>query len=118
MERESTLYADDILEAIQNIAADTEGLDVQTFRTDRRARQLVERNLEIISEASRHLPEHLKAQEDKIGWRSIAGIGNVLRHDYRDSEPAILWEICRRDLKPLKAAVTRIRRALRQAGKN
>ena len=56
------LHADDILQAIANIEADRADLDFERFAADRRVRQLVERNLEIISEASRRLPEQAKAR--------------------------------------------------------
>lgn len=112
MAKAQKLYADHLLEAIANIEADIAGHDFDSFRSDRRTKQLVERNLEIISEASRRLPESLKAKEKGIEWKAIAGIGNVLRHDYHDSHPTILWETCRKELAPLKAAVTRIRREL------
>ena len=75
-------YVSDILAAIDYIAADTEGFSLEKFRADRVIRQAVERNLEIISEASRRLPESCKAQEAAIPWRRIAGFGNVLRHEY------------------------------------
>ena len=108
MAKEVTVHADHILAAIANIEADTTGHDAESFRADRRTRQLVERNLEIISEASRRLPEDLKAKEPTIPWKAIAGIGNVLRHDYHNSYPVVLWETCRKDLKPMEAAVRRI----------
>ena len=109
MSRNPTLYADQILEAITNIYADIDGKTLENFRADRRTRQLVERNLEILSEASRRLPDEFKRKESDIPWRNIAGIGNVLRHDYYRSNPEILWEICRKDLKNLQNAVERIR---------
>ena len=59
---------------------DTAGYDFEKFRKDRRARQLVERNLEILSEASRRLPKELKDLAAHIPWRAVAGIGNILRH--------------------------------------
>jgi uncharacterized protein with HEPN domain len=68
----------------------------------------VERNLEILSEASRRLPSELKEEEAGIPWRAIAGIGNVLRHDYHDAYPTVLCDTCQKDLKPLKEAVMRI----------
>ena len=74
--RDSRLHADDILQAIANIEADTAGVDFEGFAADRRVRQLVERNLEILSEASRRLPEPQRAAEPAIPWREIAGIGN------------------------------------------
>jgi uncharacterized protein with HEPN domain len=103
-----------MLDAIANIEADIAGHDFDGFRVDRRAKQLVERNLEILSEASRRLPEAMKAEEKGIDWTAIAGIGNVLRHDYHKSEPLVLWETCKKNLEPLKAAVERIRRKLEQ----
>ena len=57
MEKDPGIYVRHILEAIDNIGADTAGYDFEKFRMDRRARQLVERNLEILSEASRRLPD-------------------------------------------------------------
>lgn len=108
MEKDAAIYVRHILEAITNIEADTAGYDFEMFRADRRTRQLVERNLEILSEASRRLPEELKLDEACIPWRAIAGIGNVLRHDYHEAYPTILWDTCQKDLKPLKEAVLRI----------
>ena len=101
-------HAEDILQAITNIEADTADLDFAGFRTDRRARQLVERNLEIISEASRRIPDPQRSAEPDIPWREIAGIGNVLRHDYGEVRPDILWRVCTHRLPSLKAAVQRI----------
>jgi uncharacterized protein with HEPN domain len=108
MEKDPGIYIRHILEAIANIETDTAGFDFETFRVDRRARQLVERNLEILSEASRRLPKELKEQEARIPWRAIAGIGNVLRHEYHDTYPTVLWDTCKKDLAPLKDAVQRI----------
>jgi len=110
--RDHRLHADDILQAIDNIEADTAGVDFTRFAADRRVRQLVERNLEIISEASRRLPDAHKATEPDIPWREIAGIGNVLRHDYGEVRPDIIWRVCIQRLAPLKTAVQRIRARL------
>src|SRR3979411_949103 len=101
MDKDPGIYVRHILDAITNIEMDTAGYDFEKFRADRRTRQLVERNLEILSEASRRLPEELKAEEARVPWRAIAGIGNVLRHDYNQTYPTVLWDTCRKDLKPL-----------------
>ena len=42
-------------------------------------------------------------------WRAIAGIGNVIRHDYHDTYPTVLWQTCAKDLRPLKEALVRMR---------
>lgn len=118
MSRDPNLYVDHMLEAIANIEADTAGYDFERFRKDRRVRQLVERNLEIISEASRRLPQTAKDAEGGISWRAIAGIGNVIRHDYHDTYPTVLWETCAKDLQPLKSALLRIRSMISGANGN
>jgi len=86
------------------------GGGARSRRGEASKRQLAERNLEIISEAARRLPQSLKVSKPGIEFRAIAGIGNVLRHDYHRSLPTVLWETCKRDLEPLKAAVERISR--------
>jgi uncharacterized protein with HEPN domain len=108
MEKDPAIYIRHMLEAIANIEADTAGYDFEKFRSDRRTRQLVERNLEILSEASRRLPTELKEGEAQIPWRAIAGIGNVLRHDYHETYPTVLWDTCTKDLMPIREALARI----------
>src|SRR5438876_11972882 len=56
------------------------GVTLRTFEPDKRKRWLVERGIEIISEASRRLSDELKAGHPEIPWSKVAGIGNVLRH--------------------------------------
>ena len=62
---------------------------------------IVERGVEIISEASRHLDEDLKDRHPHIPWRKVAGIGNVLRHDYGQVSAPILWALASNDLPDL-----------------
>ena len=112
MARDPRPRLDDILRSIEWIEQDIKGKTFDAFVRDRRLRQLLERNLEIVSEASRHIPERMKAKHPGIPWREIAAIGNVLRHEYGGTDPLILWDAARADLKALKTAVRRMRRAL------
>ena len=72
------------------------------FESDRRKRWLVERGIEIISEASRRLTAALKAWHPEIPWPKVAGIGNVLRHEYEDVAHDVLWHVVRDNLPPLE----------------
>ena len=74
-------------EAIGWIEADTEGLDRSGLELDRRAHQLVKRNLEILSEGSRRIPRDLQATEPDIDWPALASLGNLLRHEYHRVDP-------------------------------
>ena len=72
----------DILDAIIATDGFVSAKTFDDFRTDMMLRQAVERNVEIISEASRHLPEELTAMHDTVPWCNIRDIGNILRHGY------------------------------------
>lgn len=113
-DNDTSTYIAHILQAIDYIEADIQGLSLEKLRADRKARQLVERNLEIISEASRRLPESCKTQEASIPWRRVADFGNVLRHEYDRIDLDELWRICREDLLPLKTAMLRMQDRIRQ----
>jgi uncharacterized protein with HEPN domain len=82
-----------------------EGFDRDTFRADLRSVYAVARCLEIISEASRRLPDELKARYPEISWRQMAGAGNVYRHDYEDVVAQFIWDTVEYALPPLKASI-------------
>jgi uncharacterized protein with HEPN domain len=72
----------DIIEAVELIRAEMAGVTLQNLEFDKRKRWLIERGIEVISEASRHLNDELKARHPQIPWWKVAGIGSVLRHEY------------------------------------
>jgi uncharacterized protein with HEPN domain len=68
----------------------------------------VERGLEIISEASRHIPPDMKALAPSIPWRQIAAIGNLLRHEYQRTDITATWNIVAEHLPPLASAIKQL----------
>jgi uncharacterized protein with HEPN domain len=94
----------DIIEAVELLRSEMVGVTLQTLEADKRKRWLVERGIEIISEASRHLSDELKARHPEIPWLKVAGIGNVLRHEYERVAYDVLWRVVRDDLPPLEKA--------------
>src|SRR4051794_18771451 len=66
--------------AIGNIRRILAGHTRETFANDMVVRLAVERLLEIISEASRFIPEDRKAKTPAINWRGLSDLGNWLRH--------------------------------------
>jgi len=82
----------DIIEAIERIRAVMGDIPLDVFEADWQRQWLVDRGVEIISEASRHLTDELKARHPEIPWEKVAGIGNVLRHNYeRIAAPVIRY---------------------------
>jgi uncharacterized protein with HEPN domain len=83
----------------------TSGLDYASFCDDTRTIYAVTRCLEIISEASRRLPDDLTMRHPAIPWRDIAGAGNVYRHDYEDVAARIIWDTVQLALPPLRSVI-------------
>lgn len=75
--------------------------DYRSFCDDRRTVYAVVRCLEIISEASRRLPETMKARHPEIPWRDIAAAGNLYRHQYEDVLEQRVWRTIKDNLTPL-----------------
>ena len=95
----------DVLDGIDALEDFTARRSFADFGRDRMLRDAVERNIERISEASRRLPDDLKAAYPSIPWRDIAGNGNVLRHGYDAVAASEIWDIVTNDLAPPRAAV-------------
>ncbi len=91
------------IERIRALLADKSFADVQADYVSTAA---FERMLEIISEASRHVPDEWKsALGGSVPWRSLADLGNRLRHVYDKTDLSILWTIYTDDLDPLEATI-------------
>jgi uncharacterized protein with HEPN domain len=99
-----------VLESINTIQALLAKTTFENFTNDLLARLAVERCFEIISEASRRIPDEVKAREVTINWRSLADLGNVLRHAYHRIDTRTLWNHAERDLPPLKAFAEQVMR--------
>ena len=95
----------DILENIEAIVDFTADMTLATYVHDRKTRYAVTRALEIISEASRRLPEALKARHPAIDWSGIAAVGNLYRHAYDVVDETLVWYTIQHDLAPLRAVI-------------
>jgi len=97
-----------ILEAILGIEELLDGKTQSDVGRSRQLRMALEREFEVISEASRKIPDKVKTAQTGIGWEAMAALGNRLRHAYHRVDLEILFSIVESDLPPLKAFVERI----------
>ncbi len=104
----------DILEAIEHIEHATRGKPLPEFEASWEMRWLVQRGIEIISEASRGIPDAAKDLRPEITWKKVAGIGNVLRHDYAGIADGILWGVVHDELPKLKTAIKAVSATVRE----
>ena len=112
--RPPLLRIHDMLESIRGIEKAIAGKTLRDYERSWVLRSAVERGIEVISEASRHLGRELKSQHKDVRWQDIAGIGNILRHEYQRVDGQIIWNAVKDDLPPLKKALLAIRTSLKE----
>lgn len=108
MPRDFRLYLDDMLEAIGRIQEYTADMDEAAFARDSKTQDAVVRNLEVIGEAARNLPDQMKAGAPEIDWRKIVGLRNILIHEYFGISTPILWDIIQNKLGTLGRTCRRL----------
>ncbi len=98
------LYLKHILDAINKIESYVAvGRDVFIFTSHWQDATI--RQLEIIGEATKRLSPDLRAQYPEVPWRRVAGLRDVLIHNYMGVDLAAVWEITQKDLPTLKQHV-------------
>ena len=86
------------------------------FLADTKTQDAVLRNLQVLAESSRRIPDRLKEQHPEVDWRGISGLRNVLVHDYLGVTLERIWEIVSRDLPGLKSAAQAMLAELEEDG--
>jgi uncharacterized protein with HEPN domain len=98
----------DILDNIAIVSTAVAGRDLADFTADPILRLAVERAIEIISEAVRHIPEDERNKHPRVPWRNIMAIGNKLRHEYHRVDADIIWDVAQTHLDELRPVIEAI----------
>jgi uncharacterized protein with HEPN domain len=91
-ERDIVLLLQDIQTAIMSILQYTEGFTLEKYESDLKTRHAVERNFEIIGEATARVPAAYKDLHPNIEWRIIKDFRNFIVHDYFGINNQIVWD--------------------------
>lgn len=99
--RDWKLRVEDILEAINKIERYTANMSLNDFLADEKSSDAVVRNLEIIGEAARNIPEDICLRFPNVPWDKMRGMRNMLAHEYFGVSLPIIWQTIKDDLPPL-----------------
>lgn len=102
--RDWRLYADDIVRSCGKVRRFIAGMTYDAFAADERTCDAVMRNLEIIGEAAKHLPDEVVGATS-VDWRKVRGMRDVLAHGYFGLDLKVVWSVSTTKLDELEAAV-------------
>lgn len=107
--RNINLYLDDIRDSIKKIDDFTSGLSFEKFRKADLIIDAVVRNMEIIGEAAKNIPDSVKSKNKSIPWNEISGMRNRIVHEYFNVDVEILWKAVQEDIPELKKQIHKIK---------
>jgi len=112
MSRSIDILLGEILEAIDLLRTCTEGLEFDQFAENVEKQDAVIRRLEIIGEAVKGVPDHIRTAHPAVPWRDIAGARDILAHEYFRVDLGMAWDMVKKDLPLLESEVRSIRQEL------
>ena len=107
-ERIYKAYLGDILVCCNKITLYITGMSFDDFFSDEKSYDAVLRNLEIIGEAVKHIPSYIRKMNNDIEWRKIAGLRNILIHDYLGIDENVIWDLVQNKIPDLQNKIDRI----------
>jgi len=105
MKKDPKIFLKHILESIDEIEKYIKRFSKGDFLKDRKTQDAVVRRIEIIGEAVKNLPADYKKKHKEIKWREIAGMRDILTHEYFGIDLNIVWRTVKKDIPQLKKKV-------------
>jgi uncharacterized protein with HEPN domain len=114
MDRDIRVYIEDIVGAIEKINEYAGHIDELAFYGNTQIQDSVIRRLEIIGEAVKHVPDDIRQKYPDVPWKEIAGIRDVLIHEYFGVKTVRIWNIIKNDLPVFFERIRQVDRDLKE----
>lgn len=113
-ERDFTIYLNDILENAIKLKSFIRDISFEAFQNDEKTQYAIARALEIIGEAAKRIPIDFRNNHPEISWRKMAGMRDVLTHEYEDVSASILYHTATVEIdaliEPLRAVLSELQK--------
>jgi uncharacterized protein with HEPN domain len=106
--KDNTIFLEHILESARAIHGYIKGVGKASFSLSPEKQDSIIRRLEIIGEAVKKLDKDFKNRYDKVAWDKIAGMRDVLIHDYFGVDVELVWNTVKKDIPKLEKYVKEI----------
>jgi uncharacterized protein with HEPN domain len=110
------LFLEDILHALEKIRKFVAGRTFDSFQADEMLIDAVIRNLEVIGEAARNIPDEVRSDHPSVPWRRIVGLRNILSHRYFGVDLKELWKIATSDVEGIEPTIQELLEELQRSG--
>ena len=114
MDREYSDYIEDILSAIEKAEMFVQEMSYENFKNDEKTLFAVIRALEIIDEAAKHIPDEVRRNYPDIPWKDMAGMRDVLIHDYIVVDIETVWMTVKEKIPRIKPFIKRMAEELNE----
>ena len=102
MGKDDFIFIEHIIDAIKKIEKYTESININEFINNELIQDGVIRNFEIIGEATKKLSKEFIGKYTGIPWKKVAGMRDILAHDYIGIDLWAIWDTIEKDLPEFK----------------
>jgi len=113
-ERSLAEFLQDILDTIADLETFTANVEFEAFRANREKVLAVVKSIEILGEAVKKIPDDIRTQYPEIPWKAIAGMRDMLVHEYWGIDANVVWATVQEGLPPLKAVIIEVAEKLQR----
>ena len=112
MKKEPKIFIEHILQCIEYLEQYLKGITKMEFLDSVQLQDAVIRRIEIIGEAVKNIPKQVKNKYPDIAWKEIAGMRDILIHEYFGVDLELTWKVAKKDVRNLKSKILKVKKDL------